>query len=153
MICVLGTIYVYKKRIFMNNHMHTNIILDCHENAIIHKGQCTCNEGYAGNGFLCGIDSDFGNYVFSAFFSHKTLIKPISLIQVFISDHCPDIELDCDEKTCRKDNCVHKSNPNQKGICDIMFYHTFIVCSIIKQMLVEYDIKLLDIRHYLCVRQ
>ena len=64
----------------MNSHRHTNIILDCHENAIIHKGQCTCNEGYAGNGFLCGIDSDFGNYVFSAFFSHKTLIKPISLI-------------------------------------------------------------------------
>ena len=48
---------------------------------------CVCNPGYAGNGEFCGSDSD--------------------------SDGFPDVDLNCPEPSCQKDNCPDIPNPNQ----------------------------------------
>ena len=48
---------------------------------------CVCNPGYAGNGEICGSDSD--------------------------SDGFPDVDLNCPEPSCQKDNCPDIPNPNQ----------------------------------------
>ena len=47
-------------------------------------GICVCNPGYAGNGLLCGIDTD--------------------------SDGYPDLNLDCDDHSCHQDNCPNFPN-------------------------------------------
>jgi len=49
---------------------------------------CTCKGGFAGNGKLCGRDSD--------------------------SDGIPDDELQCNERMCRKDNCRTVPNSGQE---------------------------------------
>lgn len=36
-------------------------ILDCDKNGKLYNDRCVCNEGFAGNGIICGIDSDLGN--------------------------------------------------------------------------------------------
>lgn len=48
---------------------------------------CQCRTNYAGSGLLCAEDSD--------------------------KDGFPDVELNCSDKGCRKDNCVYVSNPDQ----------------------------------------
>ena len=50
--------------------------------------QCECFIGFAGDGFICGYDRD--------------------------SDGYPDKNLDCQDKHCVRDNCIHKANPEQK---------------------------------------
>nr|NP_001121588.1 thrombospondin Bii precursor [Ciona intestinalis]ABD14152.1 thrombospondin Bii [Ciona intestinalis] len=49
---------------------------------------CQCTVGWAGNGFICGIDSDLDGY--------------------------PDAALPCTEQTCRKDNCRLTPNSGQE---------------------------------------
>ena len=49
---------------------------------------CGCNPGFAGNGLLCGLDTD--------------------------SDGFPDAELACAEPSCAKDNCPNFPNSGQE---------------------------------------
>ena len=49
---------------------------------------CVCNPGFAGNGKICGIDSD--------------------------ADGFPDINLSCPDSSCRKDNCPNFPNSGQE---------------------------------------
>ena len=51
-------------------------------------GICFCNPGYAGNGLLCGIDTD--------------------------SDGFPDLDLDCTAASCHHDNCPNFPNSGQE---------------------------------------
>ena len=52
------------------------------------NGNCKCVPGYAGNGFLCGIDTD--------------------------QDGIPDNDLDCDNRFCKADNCPNNPNSGQE---------------------------------------
>ncbi|MBN3322731.1 TSP4B protein, partial [Atractosteus spatula] len=49
---------------------------------------CVCGIGWAGNGYLCGKDTDIDGY--------------------------PDEELKCKDRSCRKDNCVYVPNSGQE---------------------------------------
>nr|AAI70280.1 Thrombospondin-4 [Xenopus laevis] len=49
---------------------------------------CTCSVGWAGNGYLCGKDTDIDGY--------------------------PDEALPCPDKNCKKDNCVYVPNSGQE---------------------------------------
>ncbi|XP_062888258.1 cartilage oligomeric matrix protein [Mobula hypostoma] len=49
---------------------------------------CTCGIGWAGNGYVCGPDTDI--------------------------DGIPDAQLECTEQNCRKDNCVAVPNSGQE---------------------------------------
>jgi len=64
---------------------------NCDENAqcivVRNKAYCQCDVGYAGNGFMCGLDSDLDGF--------------------------PDVELDCDDPQCKQDNCPTTPNSGQ----------------------------------------
>ena len=49
---------------------------------------CVCNTGYAGNGLLCGLDTDLDGF--------------------------PDMDLNCTEPSCKKDNCPSFPNSGQE---------------------------------------
>ncbi|MBN3301082.1 TSP4B protein, partial [Amia calva] len=49
---------------------------------------CTCGIGWAGNGYMCGKDTDIDGY--------------------------PDEELKCNDRNCRKDNCIYVPNSGQE---------------------------------------
>merc|ERR1711962_1734665 len=74
----------------------TPSIEDCSEKPIVcdenaskdENGICVCNPGFAGNGLLCGIDTD--------------------------SDGFPDDDLNCAEASCRHDNCPTFPNSGQE---------------------------------------
>ena len=59
-----------------------------HKSFINPTGNCKCVQGFAGDGFLCGLDKD--------------------------QDGVPDDELDCEAKTCKADNCPEKPNSGQE---------------------------------------
>jgi len=61
---------------------------ECREIKAVPYYICTCVDGWAGNGKLCGVDGD--------------------------SDGYPDDELQCDDATCRKDNCKTFPNAGQE---------------------------------------
>lgn len=54
--------------------------------------KCECRTGFSGNGHLCAEDLDLDGF--------------------------PDVELNCTEKECRKDNCLRIPNPDQKDLDD-----------------------------------
>ncbi|XP_022106207.1 cartilage oligomeric matrix protein-like [Acanthaster planci] len=67
----------------------------CHEHAeckIKRNGQyyCECDIGWAGNGYVCGIDTDIDGY--------------------------PDVKQPCMDKHCMKDNCVRIPNSGQEDV-------------------------------------
>ena len=81
---------------------------ECHEKA--HSswtdGLCQCEDGFAGDGFVCGLDSV------------TNIVHLCPLQQFFSKDHdgIPDEELECDSRHCKKDNCPTKPNPDQKDL-------------------------------------
>uniref|UniRef100_A0AAQ6ABJ8 Cartilage oligomeric matrix protein n=1 Tax=Amphiprion ocellaris TaxID=80972 RepID=A0AAQ6ABJ8_AMPOC len=67
----------------------------CHASAecIVHREgaiECRCGVGWAGNGYLCGPDTDIDGF--------------------------PDDKLDCPERNCNKDNCVLVPNVDQRNV-------------------------------------
>uniref|UniRef100_A0A4W3JPD5 Thrombospondin 4b n=1 Tax=Callorhinchus milii TaxID=7868 RepID=A0A4W3JPD5_CALMI len=72
----------------------TNHLLNpCHTNAqcFMERGgnvSCTCGIGWAGNGYICGKDTDIDGY--------------------------PDQDLRCHNRDCRKDNCMFVPNSGQE---------------------------------------
>uniref|UniRef100_A0A3P8S357 Si:ch211-43f4.1 n=1 Tax=Amphiprion percula TaxID=161767 RepID=A0A3P8S357_AMPPE len=65
----------------------------CHASAecIVHREgaiECRCGVGWAGNGYLCGPDTDIDGF--------------------------PDDKLDCPERNCNKDNCLTVPNSGQE---------------------------------------
>ena len=65
------------------------IICDVHGAKDDNEG-CFCSPGFAGNGFLCGNDSD--------------------------SDGYPDSPLECTDISCHKDNCPNFPNSGQEDV-------------------------------------
>lgn len=69
-----------------------NSVADCHENAqcVIARGKayCQCEVGYAGNGHVCGPDSDLDGFA--------------------------DEDLGCADVQCRQDNCPSTPNSGQE---------------------------------------
>ena len=64
---------------------------DANTNSWTAKGgcpTCECDVGYAGDGEHCGLDSDM--------------------------DGRPDVDLDCEDPQCKRDNCMLVPNPDQK---------------------------------------
>ncbi|KAJ8673743.1 hypothetical protein QAD02_005005 [Eretmocerus hayati] len=64
---------------------------DSHADCIciaLNQYSCRCNVGWAGNGLMCGVDSD--------------------------SDGFPDEALDCQDMHCRRDNCPRTPNSGQE---------------------------------------
>uniref|UniRef100_H2Z9L0 TSP C-terminal domain-containing protein n=1 Tax=Ciona savignyi TaxID=51511 RepID=H2Z9L0_CIOSA len=75
---------------------HRQVCMDIDE-CSVHNGECgnhslcintACTVGWAGNGFICGLDSDLDGY--------------------------PDVALPCTEHKCRKDNCRLTPNSGQE---------------------------------------
>ena len=65
------------------------IAVVCDDNAKEDEnGLCVCNPGFAGNGQLCGLDTD--------------------------SDGYPDEDLNCPEAPCHQDNCPNFPNSGQE---------------------------------------
>ncbi|XP_041915194.1 thrombospondin-4-B isoform X1 [Alosa sapidissima] len=65
----------------------------CHEHAFCEEERdgtitCTCGIGWAGNGYLCGKDTDIDGY--------------------------PDEKLRCKDANCKKDNCMYVPNSGQE---------------------------------------
>ncbi|GCB74210.1 hypothetical protein scyTo_0003298 [Scyliorhinus torazame] len=67
------------------NPCHTNAQCFMERDGII---LCTCGIGWAGNGYICGKDTDIDGY--------------------------PDQDLRCPDKSCRKDNCIFVPNSGQE---------------------------------------
>ena len=51
---------------------------------------CKCNQGFAGDGKTCGADNDM--------------------------DGVPDVDIDCEDEKCKKDNCPKVPNSEQEDI-------------------------------------
>lgn len=71
-----------------------NSVNACHENAkciiVRSKAYCQCDVGFAGNGFVCGPDSDLDGFA--------------------------DLNLSCTDPECRQDNCVSTPNSGQADV-------------------------------------
>ena len=67
----------------------TFTVIDCGNDAEKSVGGvCECIQGLAGDGKICGTDSDM--------------------------DGVPDDDLDCDDQECKKDNCPEVPNSEQE---------------------------------------